>query len=183
MSWISSRRRTPTISRTWTHAARLAFRRPRRPRISANQLATTANTQAGQASAAGAAGFHPRDRTLNTTVSNLDQYAPISGHGDSLPPRPDSVECKGQRGPGSTLRPSCKGRRVTSSKCRATRGHAGEAGIANSQHMADAVVRYLVVEHKFRSAASIVSRWETLLWSRTAGRRRAWQPCPRDVDA
>ena len=49
--------------------------------------------------AAGAAGFHPDGQSEHDGLEPGSVCAD-RGHGDSLPQRPDNVECKGQRGPG-----------------------------------------------------------------------------------
>lgn len=111
----------------------------------ANQLATTANTQAGQASQL-AQQASTRTDNLNTTVSNLDQYQPIA-----------DTEIRFRSGQ-TTLNAKAKSALDdVATKLQGQKGYIvevqgysrarGQAGIASSQNMADAVVRYLVVEH------------------------------------
>lgn len=111
----------------------------------ANQLATTANTQAGQASQL-AQQASTRTDNLNTTVSNLDQYAPIA-----------DTEIRFRNGQTALNAKAKEALDDVATKLQGQKGYIvevqgysqarGQAGIANSQHMADAVVRYLVVEH------------------------------------
>src|ERR1700748_3999032 len=111
----------------------------------ANQLATTANTQAGQASQL-AQQASTRTDNLNTTVSNLDQYSPIA-----------DTEIRFRSGPTVLNATAKEALDDVATKLQGQKGYigggqrysraAGPAGNASSQHMADAVVRYLVVEH------------------------------------
>jgi outer membrane protein OmpA-like peptidoglycan-associated protein len=111
----------------------------------ANQLATTANTQAGQASQL-AQQASTQTNNLNTTVSNLDQYAPIA-----------DTEIRFRSGQTVLNTKAKEALDDVATKLQGQKGYIvevqgysrarGQAGIANSQHMADAVVRYLVVEH------------------------------------
>jgi outer membrane protein OmpA-like peptidoglycan-associated protein len=111
----------------------------------ANQLATTANTQAGQASQM-AQQASTRTDNLNTTVSNLDQYAPIADTEIHFRSGQTVLNAKAKEALDdvATKLQGQKGYIVEVQGYSRTRG---QAGIANSQHMADAVVRYLVVEH------------------------------------
>jgi outer membrane protein OmpA-like peptidoglycan-associated protein len=111
----------------------------------ASQLATTANTQAGQASQM-AQQASTRTDNLNTTVSNLDQYAPMADTEIRFHSGQTVLNAKAKEALDdvATKLQGQKGYIVEVQGYSRTRG---QAGIASSQHMADAVVRYLVVEH------------------------------------
>jgi outer membrane protein OmpA-like peptidoglycan-associated protein len=111
----------------------------------ANQQATAASTQAGQAQQMAQQASAHTDK-LNTTVSNLDQYQQItdtelhfrsnqSGLNAKAKEALDQVatQLEGQKGYIVEVQGYAHGR--------------GQAAIQKSQNMADAVVRYLVVDH------------------------------------
>jgi outer membrane protein OmpA-like peptidoglycan-associated protein len=111
----------------------------------ANQQALAANTQAGQAQHL-AEQASSQTSQLNTTVGNLDQYQQVAdtelhfrstqvGLNDKAKEALDQVatQLQGQKGYIVEVQGYSKMR--------------GQAGIQKSQHMADAVVRYLVVDH------------------------------------
>jgi outer membrane protein OmpA-like peptidoglycan-associated protein len=111
----------------------------------ANQQALAANTQAGQAQHL-AEQASSQTSQLNTTVGNLDQYQQVAdtelhfrstqvGLNDKAKEALDQVatQLQGQKGYIVEVQGYSKMR--------------GQAGIQKSQNMADAVVRYLVVDH------------------------------------
>ena len=112
---------------------------------SANQQAQAASTQAGQAQQLAQQASAHTD-TLNSTVSNLDQYQQITdtelhfrtaqvGLNAKAKEALDQVatQLEGQKGYIVEVQGYAHGR--------------GQAAIQRSQNMADAVVRYLVVDH------------------------------------
>jgi outer membrane protein OmpA-like peptidoglycan-associated protein len=111
----------------------------------ANQQALQASTQAGQAQQI-AQQASTQTNQLNSTVTNLDQYQQIAdtelhfrstqvGLNDKAKEALDQVatQLQGQKGYIVEVQGYSKSR--------------GQAGIQKSQNMADAVVRYLVVDH------------------------------------
>jgi outer membrane protein OmpA-like peptidoglycan-associated protein len=112
----------------------------------ANQQALQASTQAGQAQQL-AQQANTQTSQLSTTVTNLDQYQQVAdtelhfrstavGLNDKAKEALDQVatQLQGQKGYIVEVQGY-------------SRAH-GQAGIQKSQNMADAVVRYLVVDHK-----------------------------------
>ena len=90
--------------------------------------------------------LRPRTDNLNTTVSNLDQYQPISDTEIRFHSGQTVLNAKAKEALDdvATKLHGQKGYIVEVQGYSDTRGR---AGIADSQHIADAVVRYLVVEH------------------------------------
>lgn len=111
----------------------------------ANQLATTANTQAGQASQM-AQQASTRTDNLNTTVSNLDQYQPIADTEIRFRGGQTVLNAKAKEAL-DDVATKLQGQKGYIVEVQGYSRARGQAGIASSQHMADAVVRYLVVEH------------------------------------
>jgi len=111
----------------------------------ATQLATTANTQAGQASEL-AKQASTRTDNLNTTVANLDQYSPIADTEIRFRPGQTTLNAKAKEAL-DDVATKLQGQKGFIVEVQGYSRARGQAGIANSQHMADAVVRYLVVEH------------------------------------
>ena len=112
----------------------------------ANQQATQASTQAGQAQQL-AQQASTQTAQINTTVSNLDQYQPVTDTelhfrstqttlNDKAKAALDEIatQLAGQKGYIVEVQGYTKAR--------------GPAGIQRSQNMADAVVRYLVIDHQ-----------------------------------
>jgi len=112
----------------------------------ANQQALQASTQAGQAQQL-AQQANTQTSQLSTTVTNLDQYQQVAdtelhfrssavGLNDKAKEALDQVatQLQGQKGYIVEVQGYSRAR--------------GQAGIQKSQNMADAVVRYLVVDHK-----------------------------------
>jgi len=102
--------------------------------VAANNTATQANQMATQAS--------DRTNQLNTTVSNLDQYTKMSDTEIRFRPGQTVLNAKAKDALGqiATQLQGQKGYIVEVAGYSHVRG---QAGIQNSQHMADAVVRYL----------------------------------------
>jgi outer membrane protein OmpA-like peptidoglycan-associated protein len=111
----------------------------------ANQLATTANTQAGQASQM-AQQASTRTDNLNTTVSNLDQYQPIADTEIRFRGGQTALNAKAKAAL-DDVATKLQGQKGYIVEVQGYSRARGQAGIASSQNMADAVVRYLVVEH------------------------------------
>lgn len=111
----------------------------------ANQLATTANTQAGQASQM-AQQASTRTDNLNTTVSNLDQYQPIADTEIRFRGGQTMLNAKAKEAL-DDVATKLQGQKGYIVEVQGYSRARGQAGIASSQNMADAVVRYLVVEH------------------------------------
>jgi outer membrane protein OmpA-like peptidoglycan-associated protein len=111
----------------------------------ANQLATTANTQAGQASQL-AQQASTRTDNLNTTVSNLDQYQPIADTEIRFRTGQTVLNAKAKAAL-DDVATKLQGQKGYVVEVQGYSRARGQAGIASSQQMADAVVRYLVVEH------------------------------------
>ena len=111
----------------------------------ANQMATTANTQAGQASSL-AQQASTRTDNLNTTVSNLDQYAPIADTEIRFRSGQTVLNAKAKAAL-DDVATKLNGQKGYLVEVQGYSQARGQAGISSSQHMADAVVRYLVVEH------------------------------------
>ena len=112
---------------------------------SANQLATTAGTQAQQANGI-AQGASSHVDKLNTTVNGLDQYHQISdvdvAFRSGMPAL--STAAKKQL---DDLAASLDGHQGYIIEMEAHAPQAGAAGIASSQRLAESVQRYLVTEH------------------------------------
>jgi outer membrane protein OmpA-like peptidoglycan-associated protein len=111
----------------------------------ANQLAGTANTQAGQASDL-AKQASTRTDNLNTTVANLDQYSPIADTEIRFRPGQTTLNAKAKEAL-DDVATKLQGQKGFIVEVQGYSRARGQAGVANSQQMADAVVRYLVVEH------------------------------------
>jgi outer membrane protein OmpA-like peptidoglycan-associated protein len=111
----------------------------------ANQVATQAGDQAKKANdtAVGASGHVD---TLNTTVSGLDSYQPISDV--QVPFRGGNpVLSKDAKAKLDDMAKSLEGHQGFIIEIEARSPAAGAAGIASSQREAEAVKRYLVTEH------------------------------------
>ena len=110
----------------------------------ANQLAGTANTTAGQASQT-AQQASTQTAQLNTTVNGLDQYSKVSDTELRFRPGQTILNARAKEALDqvATQLQGQKGYVVEVSGYSHLRG---QAGLASSQHMSDAVVRYLVAE-------------------------------------
>jgi outer membrane protein OmpA-like peptidoglycan-associated protein len=113
---------------------------------SANQQALQASTQAGQAQQL-AQQASTQTTQLNSTVSNLDQYQQITDTELHFRSTQSTLNEKAKEALDqvATQLEGQKGYIVEVQGYSQTRG---QAGIQRSQTMADAVVRYLVVDHK-----------------------------------
>ena len=112
----------------------------------ANQLATTANTTAGQASQV-AQQASTRTANLNTTVANLDQYTPLADTEIHFRPGQTVLNAKAKAAL-DDVAAKLQGQKGYLVEVQGYSQARGQAGIASSQHLADAVVRYLVVDHQ-----------------------------------
>lgn len=111
----------------------------------ANQTATAAGDQAKKANDTAVAASGHVD-TLNTTVSGLDTYKPISDV--EVPFRGGSpVLSKDAKAKLDDMAKSLEGHQGYIIEIEARSPAAGAAGIASSQREAEAVKRYLVAEH------------------------------------
>jgi outer membrane protein OmpA-like peptidoglycan-associated protein len=112
----------------------------------ANQQATQASTQAGQAQQL-AQQASTQTTQLNTTVSNLDQYQQVTDTELHFRSSQTTLNDKAKAALDqiATQLAGQKGYIVEVQGYTKTRG---QAGIQRSQSMADAVVRYLVVDHQ-----------------------------------
>jgi len=111
----------------------------------ANQLATTAGTQA-QAANTTATGASGHVDQLNTTVNGLDQYKQISDV--DVPFHGGSVISKAAKGQLDDLATNLTGHTGYIIEIEAHAPGAGSVGIQNSQRIAESVERYMVTEHQ-----------------------------------
>ncbi len=112
----------------------------------ANQTAQGATTTAGQAQQLAQQASGKADK-LNSTVANLDQYQKVNDTELLFRPGQTALNAKAKEALDqvATQLQGQKGYVVEVEGYSRTRG---QAGIASSQHMAEAVVRYLVTEHQ-----------------------------------
>lgn len=112
----------------------------------ASQQAAQANTEANQAQQL-ANQANTQTTALNTTVSNLDQYQQIADMEIHFRPTQTTLNDRAKTALDqvATQLAGQKGYIVEVQGYSETRG---QAGIQRSQNMADAVVRYLVVDHQ-----------------------------------
>ena len=112
----------------------------------ANQTAQSANSTANQAQTV-AQNASTQTGKLNTTVAGLDQYSRVSDTEIRFRPGQTALNAKAKDALDqiATQLQGQKGYIVEVEGYSKTRG---QAGIQSSQHMADAVVRYLVTEHQ-----------------------------------
>ncbi len=112
----------------------------------ANQVASTANTTAGQAQSM-AQQANTQNTQLNTTVNGLDQYSKVSDTELRFRPGQTVLNARAKEALDqvATQLQGQKGYVVEVSGYSHLRG---QAGLASSQHMSDAVVRYLVEQHQ-----------------------------------
>jgi outer membrane protein OmpA-like peptidoglycan-associated protein len=123
-----------------------AIRRAQSSADAANELAATAGSQAQQANttARGAAGHADQ---LNTTVNGLDQYHPIT-EAEIKFRSGQPVLSAAARKQLDDLAASIAGQQGYIIEMEAHSPLAGSAGIQRSERLAEAVKRYLVVEHE-----------------------------------
>lgn len=112
----------------------------------ATQQANTANTQAGQAQQL-AQSASSKTAQLNQTVTNLDQYSPVADTEIRFRPGQTVLNAKAKEALDQVAQ-QLDGKKGYIVEVEGYSRSRGQAGIANSQRMADAVVRYLVVDHK-----------------------------------
>ncbi len=111
----------------------------------ATQEANAANTQAGQAQQLAQQASTQTDH-LNTTVSNLDQYSPIADTEIRFRPGQTTLNAKAKAAL-DQVADQLNGQKGYIVEVQGYSHSRGQAGISSSQNLADAVVRYLVVDH------------------------------------
>ncbi|HZD48749.1 MAG TPA: OmpA family protein [Silvibacterium sp.] len=107
----------------------------------ASQTATTANNTAGQAQQT-AQQASTQTAQLNGTVSNLDQYQKVNDIEIRFRPGQTTLNDRAKSAL-DQVAAQMRGRKGYIVEIQGYSGTRGQAGIQNSQHMADAVVRYL----------------------------------------
>jgi outer membrane protein OmpA-like peptidoglycan-associated protein len=107
----------------------------------ANQTAVAANNTAGQAQQT-AQQASAQTAQLNTTVSNLDQYKPVSDTEIRFRPGQTVLNDRAKTAL-DQIAAQARGQKGYILEVQGYSHVRGQAGIQNSQHMADAVVRYL----------------------------------------
>jgi len=112
---------------------------------SANQQALQASTQAGQAQQL-AQQASTQTNQLNSTVSNLDQYQQITDTELHFRSNQSSLNEKAKEAL-DQVATQLQGQKGYIVEVQGYSHSRGQAGIQRSQNMADAVVRYLVVDH------------------------------------
>src|SRR5271168_5024808 len=112
----------------------------------ANQQALQASTQAGQAQQL-AQQASTQTNQLNTTVSNLDQYQQITDTELHFRSTQSTLNEKAKEAL-DQIATQLEGQKGYIVEVQGYSHSRGQAGIQRSQTMADAVVRYLVVDHK-----------------------------------
>jgi len=112
----------------------------------ASQQANAANTQAGQAQQLAQKASTQTDH-LNTTVANLDQYSSIADTEIHFRPGQTALNEKAKAALDQVAE-QLNGQKGYIVEVQGYSRSRGQAGISSSQNLADAVVRYLVVEHK-----------------------------------
>ena len=111
----------------------------------ANQQAMQASTQAGQAQQV-AQQATTKTSQLNTTVSNLDQYQQITDTELHFRSTQTTLNAKAKEAL-DQVATQLEGQKGYIVEVQGYSHSRGQAGIQKSQDMADAVVRYLVVDH------------------------------------
>ncbi len=111
----------------------------------ATQQANTANTQAGQAQQLAQKASSQTDQ-LNHTVTNLDQYSPVADTEIRFRAGQTVLNAKAKEALDEVAQ-QLQGQKGYIVEVEGYSHSRGQAGISNSQRMADAVVRYLVVQH------------------------------------
>ncbi len=112
----------------------------------ATQTASTANTTATQAQQL-AQQANSQNTKLNTTVSGLDQYSKVSDTELRFRPGQTILNAKAKEAL-DQVATQLQGQKGYAVEVAGYSRTPGQAGIASSQHMSDAVVRYLVEEHQ-----------------------------------
>jgi outer membrane protein OmpA-like peptidoglycan-associated protein len=121
-------------SQAGIHQAQSTADQANQTAVAANNTATQANQTATQAS--------DRTNQLNTTVSNLDQYQKINDTEIHFRPGQTALNAKAKDAL-SQIATQLQGQKGYVVEVAGYSHARGQAGIQNSQHMADAVVRYL----------------------------------------
>ena len=112
----------------------------------ANQTAIGATTTAGQAQQLAQTASGQTDK-LNSTVANLDQYQKVNDTELLFRPGQTMLNAKAKLAL-DQVATQLQGQKGYIVEVEGYSRVRGQAGIASSQHMADAVVRYLVTEHQ-----------------------------------
>ena len=112
----------------------------------ANTQAQGASTQANQAQML-AAKANTQTGQINTTVSNLDQYQPITDTEIHFQPGQIQLNAKAKDAL-DQIASQLQGQKGYIVEVQGYSHARGQAGIATSQKISDAVVRYLVVDHQ-----------------------------------
>jgi outer membrane protein OmpA-like peptidoglycan-associated protein len=112
----------------------------------ANQTAQSANTTATQAQSL-AQNASDQTGKLNTTVAGLDQYQKVSDTEIRFRPGQTTLNAKAKEAL-DQIATQLQGQKGYLVEVEGYSRSRGQAGIQSSQHMADAVVRYLVTEHQ-----------------------------------
>lgn len=112
----------------------------------ASQTATTANTTAGQAQQMAQSASGQADK-LNSTVANLDQYQKVNDTELLFRPGQTALNARAKQAL-DQIAAQLQGQKGYVVEIEGYSRVKGQAGIASSQHMTDAVVRYLVTEHQ-----------------------------------
>ena len=113
---------------------------------SANAQAQTASTQANQAQDL-ASKANTQTGQLNTTIANLDQYTPLTETEIHFRPGQVTLNAKAKDAL-DQVAGQLQGQKGYIVEVQGYSKSRGSAGIANSQKISDAVVRYLVVDHQ-----------------------------------
>ena len=112
----------------------------------ANQTAQSASTTANQAQTL-AQQASAQEGKLNGTVAGLDQYHPVSNTEIRFRPGQTTLNAKAKDAL-DQIATQLQGQKGYIVEVEGYSKARGQAGIQSSQHMADAVVRYLVTEHQ-----------------------------------
>jgi outer membrane protein OmpA-like peptidoglycan-associated protein len=112
----------------------------------ATQQATEANTRAGQAQQT-AQQASSQTTQLNTTVSNLDQYQPVTETEIHFKSGQTALNAQAKAAL-DDIAIQLSGKQGYIVEVQGYAKSAGQSGIQSSQQMANAVVRYLVTEHQ-----------------------------------
>ncbi len=112
----------------------------------ASQTASTANSTAGQAQQL-AQQANTQNGQLNSTVAGLDQYSKVSDTELRFRPGQTVLNARAKQAL-DQVATQLQGQKGYVVEVAGYSHLSGQAGLQNSQHMSDAVVRYLVEEHQ-----------------------------------
>ena len=112
----------------------------------ANQTASSANSTAGQAQQM-AQQANTQTTQLNTTVAGLDQYSKVSDTELRFRPGQTVLNARAKQAL-DQVATQLQGQKGYVVEVSGFSGLRGQAGLQSSQHMSDAVVRYLVEQHQ-----------------------------------